>query len=54
MLEKLKSLLTSINSKKEQMTKLQKEVEIKIGELDKLLDDIQKTDNPRINKNHKP
>jgi len=41
-LAKLAELLRSINEKKEQMTKLQKEVEIKIHELDKLLDNVSK------------
>jgi len=41
-LQKLAELLRSINEKKEQMTKLQKEVEIKIHELDKLLENVAK------------
>jgi len=41
-LKKLAELLHSINSKKEQINKLQKEIEIKISDLDKLLDNISK------------
>jgi len=49
MIKKLAEILKSINSKKEQMTRLQKEVEIKISDLDKLLDEIAKLDNPSTN-----
>ncbi len=54
-MQKLAKLLWSINDKKSQMKRLQKEVEIKISELDKLLDDIQKDytpDNSGADKNN--
>jgi len=41
-LQKLAELLRSINEKKENMKRLQTEVEIKIQELDKLLDNVAK------------
>jgi len=41
-LQKLAELLRSINEKKAQMKRLQTEVEIKIQELDKLLDNVAK------------